>query len=151
MYRRTLAIQRKLGNKQFEARTLDGLGQVLWEKGDTREATALFQQARELFGAIGDNKGRAVQAALLGNNYMDIENFHAAEEAYQQAVQLFEKVSDLEAVADVRVRLGRVYASNQAPFDALLQWRQALGLYRELQQDDKVEFVEKLLKTSSRM
>ena len=82
---------------------------------------------------------------------MDIENFNAAEEAYRQAVQLFEKVSDLEAVADVRVRLGRVYASNQAPFDALLQWRQALGLYRELQQDDKVEFVERLLSTSSRM
>ena len=82
---------------------------------------------------------------------MDVENFNAAEEAYRQAVQLFEKVSDLEAVADVRVSLGRVYASNQAPFDALLQWRQALELYRELQQDDKVEFVEKLLRTSSRM
>ena len=73
---------------------------------------------------------------------MDIENFKAAEEAYRQAVQLFAKVSDLEAVASVRVSLGRVYASNQAPFDALLQWRQALELYRELQQDDKVEFVE---------
>ena len=124
---------------------------MLGEKGDTREAAALFQQARGLFGEIGDNKSGGIQAALLGNVYMDVENFKAAEEAYRQAVQLFEKVSDLEAVADVRVSLGRVYESNQAPFDALLQWRQALELYRELQLDDKVEFVEKLLRTSSRM
>lgn len=55
------------------------------------------------------------------------------------------------AVADVRVSLGGVYASNQAPYDALLQWRQALELYRELQIDDKAEFVEKLLRTSGRM
>ena len=130
---------------------MGGLGQVLWEKGDTQEAAASFQQARELFDAIGDNKGRAVQAALLGDNYMDVENFHAAEEVYRQAVQLFTKVSDLEAVASVKVRLGRAYASNQAPFDALLQWRQAMELYRELQQDDRVEFVEELLKTSGRM
>ena len=82
---------------------------------------------------------------------MNAENFHAAEEAYRQALQLFEKVSDLKAVADVRVSLGGVYASNQAPYDALLQWRQALELYRELQIDDKVEFVEKLLRTSGRM
>ena len=66
-------------------------------------------------------------------------------------MQLFEKVSDLKAVADVRVSLGGVYASNQAPFDALLQWRQALELYRKLQIDDKVEFVEELLRTSGRM
>ena len=79
---------------------------------------------------------------------MEVENFKAAEEAYRQAVQLFEKVSDLEAVADVKVSLGRAYALNQAPFDALLQWRQALELYREFQLDDKVEFVEKLLRTS---
>ena len=45
MYRRTLATQQKLGNRLFEARTVSGLGQVLREKGDTRGATALFQQA----------------------------------------------------------------------------------------------------------
>ena len=32
-------------------------------------------------------------------------------------------------------------------FDALLQWRQALELYRKLHIDDKVEFVEELLRT----
>ena len=82
---------------------------------------------------------------------MDVENFNAAEEAYRQAVQAFTEVSDLEAVADVRVSLGRAYALDQAPFDALLQWRQALELYRELQLDDRIEFVEKLLRTSGRM
>ncbi len=90
-------------------------------------------------------------ATVLGNAYMKAENFHAAEEAYRQALQLFEKVSDLKAIANVRVSLGGVYASNQAPYDALLQWRQALELYRQLQIDDKVEFVEKLLRTSGRM
>ena len=68
MYRRTLAIQRKLGHKQFEARALGGLGQVLLEKGDTPEATALFQQAKALFDAIGDDKGQAIQATVLGNS-----------------------------------------------------------------------------------
>ena len=151
MYRRTLAVQQKLGNRLFEARTLSGLGQVLREKGDLREAAALFQQARGLFGEIGDNKSGGIQAALLGNVYMDVEDFDAAEEAYRLAMQLFLKVSDLEAVADVKVSLGRVYASNQAPFDALLQWRQALELYRELERDDKIEFVEELLKASGLM
>ena len=70
---------------------MSGLGQVLREKGDTREATGVFQQARELFDEIGDNKGRAVQAALLGDAYMDVEKFKAAEEAYRQAVQLLRK------------------------------------------------------------
>ena len=37
---------------------------------------------------------------------MNVKNFHAAEEAYRQAAQLLEKVSDLKAVADVRVSLG---------------------------------------------
>ena len=82
---------------------------------------------------------------------MDVENFNAAEEAYRQALQLFTEVSDLEAMAAVKVSLGRAYASHQAPFDALLQWRQALELYRELQRGDKVEFVEELLRTSGRM
>ena len=150
MYHRTLATQQKLGNRLFEARTMSGLGQVLREKGNTREAAALFQQARGLFDEIGDDKSGAIQAGLLGDAYMDVENFDAAEEAYRQAMQAFTKVSDLEAVADVRVRLGRAYALNQAPFDALLQWRQALELYRELQLDDRIEFVEKLLGTSGR-
>ena len=81
---------------------------------------------------------------------MVVENFNAAEEAYRLAVQLFTKVSDLEAVAAVKVNLGRACVSNRAPYDALLQWRQALELYRELQQDDKVELVEELLRNGIR-
>ena len=151
MYRRTMAIQQKLGNKQFEARTMGGLGQVLREKGDVGEASALFQQARELFDEIGDNRGRAVQVAFLGDTYMDIENFNAAEEAYRQAVQLFTKVSDLEAVAAVKVGLGRALTCLIGhPMMLYSSGQQALELYRELQQDDKVELVEELLRNGIR-
>ena len=151
MYRQTLAVQQKLGNRLFEARTLSGLGQVLREQGNTREAAALFQESMELFDDTGDDKGRAIQATLLGDVYTDVENFKAAEAAFRQAVPLFASVSDWEAVADAKIRLGRIYASSQAPFDALLQWRQALELYRELQLNDKVKFVKGLLRTSGRM
>ena len=148
MYQQTLAIQQKLGNKQFEARTLRGLAEVLWEEGDAQAAWAVFRQSGAILEEIGDNAGRAVLAAFLGDTDMTLENFAAAEQEYRQALHLFANVSDLAAVAAVKVSLGQAYLANQAPFDALLQWRQALALYRELQQDDRVEYVEELLRTS---
>ena len=59
---------------------MGGLGQVLLRKVP-REKPRRCSKAKALFGAIGDDKGQAIQATVLGNAYMNVENFHAAEES----------------------------------------------------------------------
>ena len=59
MYEESLAIFRELGNRQGAGWSLNGLGRVAYEQGDSQEARALYEEGIRILKELGDKRGVA--------------------------------------------------------------------------------------------
>ena len=115
------------------------LAMLYWHQPGIREQQSL-EQARELCQLsiqireqIGDIAGCARAWAYLGMIERDDKNLSMACHCFAQSAEAYHQIGDWLSEATVRARWGEACAAKGDLSEAVIQFRQAFELYRELQ------------------
>jgi len=79
----SLAIQQQIGDRNGEANSLGGLGNVYQSLGKYERAIDYQQQSLEIKRQIGDRKGEAASLVCLGNAYQSLGKRQFKSEVHQ--------------------------------------------------------------------
>jgi tetratricopeptide (TPR) repeat protein len=94
-----LTLQRQLGDRFYEAATLDSLGYAHHNLGQYAEAVGCFSQAMDIARAIGDQGTESCALAHLGDTRQATGDLEGASEAWQGAFDILMRTGgDTEAV-----------------------------------------------------
>lgn len=110
-YHSSLDTYRTLGNREGEARALNGLGNVEISRGNFRQAATWFEQALALFQSLNDPKNDRNEAKVLDNMGLCQRAFgqrSLAQDFHQRALAKLQDIGDVSATLLVTMNLGSV-------------------------------------------
>ncbi|HET6213124.1 MAG TPA: tetratricopeptide repeat protein, partial [Micromonosporaceae bacterium] len=99
-----LELHRQIGFPYGQATTLDSLGYAHHHLGHHTEAVTCYLDSIRLFQAMGNRPGEAVVLTHLGDTYRAAGNDGAAQNAWQQALEILDEFDHPDA-AGVRAQL----------------------------------------------
>jgi CHAT domain-containing protein/tetratricopeptide (TPR) repeat protein len=123
-YEQARTIQREVGDRAGEGRTLTDLGEAYQAQSQYAQAIDCYQQALELQRAVGDQAGAGTTLNNLGGVYDALSQYAQAIDCYQQALELQRAVGDQAGAGTTLNNLGGVY-------DALSQYARAISYYEQ--------------------
>ena len=94
-------------NESFQADILTGLGEALYRRGETNEASEHLQQAILLYKGLGDNYHMGYIYSRLSYVYWHTESYLKAWELCQEGLALLEGASDNSGYARLLAEAGR--------------------------------------------
>jgi tetratricopeptide (TPR) repeat protein len=105
---RSLEIQRRIGDEAGAADTVGELGKLLMEAGQLREAIVALTEFTETQRRLGNPAKMGIGLELLGSVHERQEQYAAALEKYEQALELARQYSSPQDVAIVENHIARV-------------------------------------------
>ncbi|HQR79307.1 MAG TPA: adenylate/guanylate cyclase domain-containing protein [Actinomycetota bacterium] len=96
---RALAMARRLGDPDREARESNSLGIARRDAGDTAGARALIERSLAIARRIGDRQREATALSNVGHTHMDCGDYVAAAEAFRRAITADKALDDPWGVA----------------------------------------------------
>ena len=129
-WKEALVLWEKLGNKEWQAITLSGIGRIYSDLGEKQKALQYYNQALPLFRALGNKGGEATTLNNIGKVYSDLAQKQKALQYYNRALPLRRAVEDRDGEATTLNNIGQVYNSLGEKEKALQYFNQALLIYR---------------------
>ncbi|MDY6938640.1 MAG: tetratricopeptide repeat protein [Cyanobacteriota bacterium] len=123
-----LGLWRELGEREWEAATLLGIGRVYSDLGEKQKALEYFEQSLPLSQAVGNRAGEAATLNNIGGVYSALGEKHRALEYYEQALPLRRAVGDRAGEATTLTNIGSVYSDLGEKQKALEYYEQSLPL-----------------------
>jgi tetratricopeptide (TPR) repeat protein len=117
------------GDANLEANVLQALGDGQNFRKERDAALASYEQALQLFRAVGDRLGEANVLQALGDGQNFRKERDAALASYEQALQLFRAVGDRLGEANVFLSLGRMVLNTNDEEHGIEYLEQAADLY----------------------
>ena len=135
---RSVAIQRRLGNRYVEGLALGTMGCAYRELARYDEAVACFQQALAIFRSLSDLYSEADSLSDLGDTYLGMHQVDDAIACLEESLAIRRRIEDRAGLAATLQRLGlaRHRAGDLAPARELLA--EALRLHEELGEHARV-------------
>ncbi|AFZ01956.1 CHAT domain-containing tetratricopeptide repeat protein [Calothrix sp. PCC 6303] len=127
-----LKLNRKTGEKDEEASTLNQKGDIYIQQGDYQLALDAYNQALEIERSITKNPKAA--ARTLGNIallYNSLGDSKLSIRTYNQALDIYRKLDNKAQQARILLYMGGVYQKNEKLDDALVSYNQAIKLLNE--------------------
>jgi len=109
---RQLMIARQVGNKYLEAYALINLSFSNGTIGDFKSALDYAEQGLALSKKNGDRSAEAWSLTSLGNSSLELNNLNAAHNAYKQALEIRESLSQPNLATEPIAGLARVALAN---------------------------------------
>jgi tetratricopeptide (TPR) repeat protein len=132
LFRESLDIARRLGDKRGAAISLNALGIGARERGELASARSLFEESLELFRESDDQKATASALSNLANVVKLQGEYSRASLLYAECLSIFQGLGDRAGVAWSMNSQGDV-ARDQGDFDmARALCQQGLAIFREL-------------------
>ena len=125
-----LAAWRDLGDRSWQAATLERLGQAHAKLRQWRQAEEYHRQAADLFRDLADVRWEAIVRNLLAQDYYFLWDLDRAVESYRQAIDLRKAAGDLPGEALTTVNMARVFQDQDEIQLALDANARALDLIR---------------------
>ncbi len=128
-----LDLQRREGDKQGVASSLNSLGLVSFEQGDYSTARALFEEGLSIFRELGDRKGIAYALNTLGFVFSNQGDYAQARPLFEESLGIRRALGDRQGVASSLNNLGNIpllegdYAAAQPLFEESLALKRELG------------------------
>ena len=129
-WKEALVLWEKLGNKEWQAITLSGIGRIYSDLAQKQKALQYYNQALPLFRALGNKGGEATTLNNIGKVYSDLAQKQKALQYYNRALPLRRAVEDRDGEATTLNNIGQVYNSLGEKQKALQYFNQALLIYR---------------------
>ena len=127
-----LLVWRALGDRYWEAYTLDLIGRAYSSSGKNDQAIESYKQALAIAQELKHQFGIASALHELGFQQMQIGRYEKAIEYYQQALAIRRAVKDPPGEAISLYRLGWAYSSLSRFEKGIDYLEQALAIHREL-------------------
>ncbi len=125
-------IFRRMGAKQGEAVTSNGLGDVFEDLNLKQEAIDNYSYALELNRSIGNKDFEAVCYYYLGRVYRDVGDFTQALAHYKASLGLSRQAGKSRMVAHALTDIAAIYTEQRKYGDALQLYRQSLAFYEQV-------------------
>ncbi|NET55917.1 MAG: tetratricopeptide repeat protein [Symploca sp. SIO2E6] len=125
-------LWRAVGDKKWEARTLNSIGFVYNSLGEKQKALEFYNQALPLLRAVRDRGGEAAILNNIGGVYSSLGEKQKALEYFKQALPLFQVEGDRGMEAYTLYNIGSVYDDLGEKQKALEYFKQALPLFQAL-------------------
>lgn len=125
-YEKALPLWREAGDSTREAHTLNELGVVYSNLGDSKKAVEYYLSALPLSRSAGDRVIEATTLTNMGTAYWRSGEQEKALEAHKQALPLARAAEDLQVEASILGNTGTVYWALGQPQEALECFQQAL-------------------------
>jgi tetratricopeptide (TPR) repeat protein len=101
-----LQIHREVGNRSYEANTLNNLGRFYAANSNTKRAEECHHDALVIRRDVGDRLGEAISLNCLGGFYLTNRDLNRATECIEEARRIHSDLGNLEGEADSLVLLG---------------------------------------------
>lgn len=124
-------IAHGLDAQDLEQNALGNLGWAYYRLGDAQRALDLFLQAESRAVKLGDLSDAAAWLTDAGYVYMDTQNLSAAEESFQRALELEQRVQSKEDIYNAKRILAVLSLQNGDTEKASSYASQALNIARE--------------------
>jgi CHAT domain-containing protein/Flp pilus assembly protein TadD len=131
-YQEALPLYRAVGDKAREAITLNNIGLVYDDLGETQKALDYYNQSLPLSRAVSDRAREAIILNNIGAVYDALGEKQKALDYYNQSLPLFRAVSDKAGEARTLNNIGLVYSTLGEKQKALDSYNQSLLLKRTL-------------------
>ncbi|MBD2212108.1 CHAT domain-containing protein [Nostoc linckia FACHB-104] len=131
-WQEALVLWRKVGDKQFEAITLLGIGRIYDDLGEKPKALENYSNALPLLRVTGDKGGEATTLNNIGLVYSDLGEKRKALEYFNNALPLRRAVGDKLGEASTLNNIGGVYSALGEKRKALEFYNNALPLLRAI-------------------
>jgi CHAT domain-containing protein/tetratricopeptide (TPR) repeat protein len=119
-----------VGDRTWEAETLNAIGAVRSDLGENQKALESFNQALSLWRAAGDRYGEALALNQAGNIKRRLSEEKTALDYFNQALSLFKTIGDRRSEASTLSNMGFVHSNLGDKQRALEHFAQALVLQR---------------------
>jgi tetratricopeptide (TPR) repeat protein len=131
---RMLTFARSTGDRVWEARALNRLGNLYFSDGETKQAIDHYRQALDIFLVVGGNNRREVALTLnsMAIAYQSIDEKQQVISSHRQAAELFRNAGDRRQEARSLSRLADAYSSSGEKQLALGLYRKSITLFQEI-------------------
>ena len=129
-YEEALKLYREAGDRRKEALTLNNIGAVYSDLGETQKALENYSQSLPLSRAAGDRSMEASTLTNIGKVYSDLGEKQKALENYSQSLPLSRAAGDRSLEAITLNNIGQVYSNLGETQKALENYSQSLPLTR---------------------
>jgi tetratricopeptide (TPR) repeat protein len=109
-FQQSLDIAQRIGDEDGIASTLNELGKLLMNAGQTREAIMALTEALDIFSRLGNPVKAGISLELLGLVHERQGQYAAALEKYQQALELFKQYASPQYVTGTEQNIALVQA-----------------------------------------
>ncbi|MBD2126487.1 CHAT domain-containing protein [Microcoleus sp. FACHB-1] len=131
-YEEALPLYRAVGDKAREGSTLNNIGLIYDDLGETQKALDFYNQSLPLARAVSDKATEAVILSNIGAVYDALGERQKALEYYNQSLPLFRGVDNYAGEARTLNNIGLVYSALGEKQKALDSYNQSLLLKRTL-------------------
>ncbi len=120
----------RLADPRWEAATLNEIGLLLWSLDESQGARQLFQGARDLGRALGDDFGVAQAGSNICLTYLTEGRLRQGLTCYGPLLSTLDRAAEPQLVANVLTNIGWANDNLGEPDAALDAYREALALRR---------------------
>ncbi len=134
-YLKGLETFQKIGNREFEASSINNIGSVYSDLGEYEKAISYYTQAIRIQRKIGNRKSVGIYLNNIGNAYKLLRNYEQAEEFLRKSLAIKredESIRGKRSVAITLNNLGVVLVEQDRFEDGLDYLLQALDLRRKI-------------------
>ena len=127
-----LEIARRAHGVREEAKALNCLGEVAYNRGERDRALEFNGQAQSLWQSLRDRRGQAETHFLQGAVYSDQSEYALAEESLARSRQLWTSLGDARGTAITLVAISKLLLRRGEYQDALNGFHEALALLQDM-------------------
>ncbi|MEQ8756487.1 MAG: tetratricopeptide repeat protein [Coleofasciculus sp. G1-WW12-02] len=132
LFQQSLELQRRLGDVQAEAATLNGLANIHIQQDKIEKAITLFQQSLKLQQRLGDVQGEAATLSNLAGTYVYKGEIEKAITLFQRALKLQQRIGNVQGEAAILNNLAYIHAHQGDIKTAIALYQQSLHLTRRI-------------------
>ncbi|MBD2354273.1 CHAT domain-containing protein [Tolypothrix sp. FACHB-123] len=131
-WQEALKLWQKVGDKQWQANILLGLGRIYSDLGEKEQGLKFLNQSLPLMREVRDTAGEATTLNNIGKVYSDLGEKQQALKFYNQSLPLTRKLGDKAQEATTLNNIGKVYSDLGEKQQALKFLNQSLLLRRKV-------------------
>jgi len=125
-YEKALELWRSLGDKYWEAATLNSIGVVHYELGQKQHSLEFYKQSLTVRELLGDSRHKASVLENIGLVYHDLREYPTALQYYKPALVIYKALDDKRGEGDVLKWIGVIHYKLGDKSQALASFKDAL-------------------------
>ncbi|MBA7492707.1 Photosystem I assembly protein Ycf3 [subsurface metagenome] len=138
MYKKSLAINEKLGRKEATAEDYANLSLLYEAQGNLKAAEEMYKKSLGINEKLGRKGATAEDYTNLGILYEAQGNLKAAEEMYKKSLAINEKLGRREGIADNYTNLGILYRTRGDLPTAEEMYKKSLAINEKLGRKEEI-------------